>query len=177
MGVIGKWRAARERKRRAANYLRALLTPPDATDVAWLTTLTGDRAVAERELTFARRALGLIVAERDALDDRTASDVARALSDVIGRETRRAVVDTSLWTARRKAYTAAMTVRGQPEAPTVRFGRVLLEGAGVGHPSHAALAGAARFVQSTRTQANETLRAVFGEASLPEDVRPSAIRP
>lgn len=177
MGVIGEWRAARERKRRAANYLRALLTPPEATDVAWLTTLTGDRAVAERELTFARRALGLIVAERDALDDRTASDVARALSDVIDRETRSAVVDTSLWTARRKAYTTAMAVRGQPEAPTVRFGRVLLEGAGVAHPSDDALAGAAHFVQSTRAQANETLRSVFGEASLPEDVRPSAIRP
>ncbi len=177
MGVIGRWRAARERKRRAANYLRALLTPPDPTDVAWLTTLTGDRSVAVRELTFARRVIGLIVAERDALDDRTASDVARALSDVIDRDTRSAVVDTSLWTARRKAYTVAMAVRGHREAPTVRLGRVLLEGAGVAHPSDDALAGAAQFVQSTRAQANETLRAVFGEASLPEDVRPSAIRP
>ena len=177
MRWIRAWRVGRERKHRAKQYLHRFRTASEAIDFAWLTALTGDRAVAEREVTFARRALGVIVAERDALDDRTASDVARALSQVIDAEAERSAQLASLWSARRKAYSVAMTIRGHPEGPTIRLARVLLEGASVVNPTAEALATAGQFVQSTRTHANEALRAVFGEASLPDDIRPSAIRP
>ena len=176
MGLIGEWRAARERRRRADGYLRGLLSPPAAAEVDWLAGIVGDRSLAERELIFARRALGLIVAERDALDDRTAADVAHALADVVENEARRSSVVAAAWIARRRAYSDAMSVRGQAEAPTTRFARVLLAGGGVTTPSEEALGRAAHFMQSTRTQANEALRAAYGMASLPDDVRPSAIR-
>ncbi|MBL0172680.1 MAG: hypothetical protein IPP90_18625 [Gemmatimonadaceae bacterium] len=177
MGFIADWRAARERRRRADRFLHTLLTPPESADVDWLSALTVRRELAVRELTFARRALGLLVAERDALDDRTAADVAHALAPLIEAEARKSPDAGSAWAARRRAYSAAMTVRGQSDAPATRFARVLLEGAGLSEPAEEAVVRAAAFVQVTRSQANEALRAAFGVASLPEDVRPSAIRP
>jgi hypothetical protein len=176
MGLIGEWRAARERRRRADGYLRGLLSPPPTTDIDWLAAIAGDRTVAERELIFARRALGLVVAERDALDDRTAADVSHALTEVVASEARRSASVAAQWTARRRAYSEVLAVRGQAEAPVTRFARVLLAGAGVAEPSEEALGRAAHFIQSTRTHANEALRATYGMATLPDDVRPSAIR-
>lgn len=176
MGLIGEWRAARERQRQAECYLRGLRQSSDTADVDWLTMLTHDRELAERELGFARRAVGLIVAERDALDDRTASEVARAMNDVIDAERRRSASLANQWLARRKAYAAAMASRGHLEPPMARLGRVLLAGAGIENPSSDAVIKATAFVQAARAHANEALRAVFGAASLPEDVRPSAIR-
>lgn len=175
MGLIGEWRAARERRRRAEGYLRGLLVPPPSADVDWLAAIAGDRNIAERELIFARRALGLVVAERDALDDRTAADVSHALSAVVESEARLSSTAAE-WIARRRAYSVAMSVRGQVESPALRFARVLLMGAGVAEPGEEALARAAHFIQTTRTHANEALRAAYGMASLPDDVRPSAIR-
>ena len=176
MGLIGEWRASRERRNRAERYLfSGLLTAPEAVDVDWLASLIGDRARATEELVFARWAVSLIVAERDALDDQTAADVAHALNAVVDTETRRA--GGSAWGARWRAYSAALAVRGQPESPATRLGRVLLEGAGVAEPGAEALERAAQIIGSHRTRANESLRAVFGVASLPEDVRPSAMRP
>lgn len=177
MGFIGEWRASRARRRRAKGYLHDVLGSPESTDIEWLSGITGDVARAERELVFARRALALIVAERDALDDRTASEVAHVLAGVIETEARESAANGAEWTARRRTYTAAMAARGNIEAPATRLGRVLLEGAGVARPTGEVLERAAQFVLSTRTKANEALRAVFGVASLPEDVRPSAMRP
>ena len=177
MSLIGEWRASRERRQRAERYLSALLAPPDASDVDWLAGLTGNRDGAAQELAFARRAVGLIVAERDALDDRTASDVAHALTAVIDAEARRSPAAAPEWAARWRAYTAALAVRGQVEAPATRLGRVLLEGAGVGQPGTESVERAAQFIASHRARANEVLRSVFGVASLPDDIRPSALRP
>ena len=176
MGLLGDWRASRERRRRADRYLAGLLTPPDPADVDWLAALTGDRDRAVQELVFARRALGLIVAERDALDDQTAADVAHALSAVVDAEARRARSPGADWMARWRAYSAALAVRGQAEAPANRLGRVLLEGAGIVQPDEQALGLAAQFIGVHRARANEALRAAFGVASLPEDVRPSLLR-
>ena len=176
MGMLATWRAARDRRRRSAAYLDALLHAPDPADVAWLATLAGGSALAGRELVFARRAVGLIVAERDALDDRTASDVAHQLAVVVDREARETPDMGRAWAERWRAYTAALAVRGDAEAPATRLARVLLAGAGVPEPSADVLARATQFVIATRTRANEALRAVFGVASLPEDVRPSAMR-
>jgi hypothetical protein len=176
MGMLADWKATRDRRRRSASYLEALLHAPDPADVSWLSALCGQSDVARRELVFARRAVGLIVAERDALDDRTASDVAHQLAAVVDREARENAEMGRAWANRWRAYTAALAQRGEPESPAARLARVLLAGAGVAQPSTEALVRATQFVLATRTLTNEALRAVFGVASLPEDVRPSAMR-
>lgn len=176
MSLIAEWRASRERKRRADRYLAALLTPPSADEIGWLAGLSGSRPNAERELVFMRRAIGLIVAERDALDDRTASDVAHALSAITEAESRRSAEQGREWVSRWRSYSAAMALRGQPEAPATRLAKVMLEGATVLNPSADALDRAVQTVHSARGQANELLRDVFGVASLPDDVRPSALK-
>lgn len=179
MGMLGEWRAGRERRRRAASYLSALVASPatdDAAAGAWLSGVTGDAALAARELAFARRAVGLIVAERDALDDRTASDVAHGLAAVVAREARDAPEHGRAWAQRWRAYTATLAVRGDGEAPAARLARVMLAGAGVASPSTDDLVRATQYILAVRTRANESLRAAFGVASLPDDVRPSALR-
>jgi hypothetical protein len=176
MGMLAEWKATRERRRRSASYLEVLLHAPDPADVTWLAGLCGDAGVARRELVLARRAVGLIVAERDALDDRTASDVAHQLAAVVDREARKTPPMGRAWVERWRAYTVALAVRGEAEAPATRLARVLLAGAGVAEPATESLAHATHLILATRTRANEALRDVFGVASLPEDVRPSAMR-
>ncbi len=176
MGLWADWRAQRERSRRASTYLGRLLRAPEPVDVTWLASIGVPDAIAVREVTFAKRAIGLIVAERDALDDRTASDVAHQLAPVISRESRAAVDRGREWGERWRAYTAALAVRGNVETPATRLGRVLLAGAGIGAPSTEQLLRATQFVLNTRSEANVALRDVFGVATLPDDVRPSALR-
>ncbi len=142
----------------------------------WLASLAPNAQVAERELVFAQRAIGLIVAERDALDDRTASDVAHQLAAVLARETRTQPDLGRAWAERWRTYTATLAVRGDSESPAARLARVLLAGSAVTNPTTEQLVRATQFVLGVRTRANEALRAVFGVASLPEDVRPSALR-
>jgi len=153
-----------------------LLRTPEPVDVTWLVSIGVPESVARRELTFAKRAIGLIVAERDALDDRTASDVAHQLAPVISREAKGAVDRGREWGDRWRAFTAALAVRGNVEAPATRLARVLLAGAGVADPSSEQLLRAAQFVLDTRSAANVALRDVFGVATLPDDIRPSALR-
>jgi hypothetical protein len=152
-----------------------MLREPDAATVATLEAAAGP-AVARRELRFALLAIGLIVAERDALDDQTAADVSHQLQPELAAEARRDGEVGRLWPERWRAYSAALALRGSPEAPAVRLARVLLEGANVTQPSASQLEQMTRFVQDNRAALNEALRAVFGAASLPEDVRPSALK-
>ncbi len=176
MGMLGEWRATRERRRLAAAYLHALLAVSEPADRQWLTSVCGDASIAQRELAFARRALALIVAERDALDDRTASDVTHELSALTEQETRRDDGAGKAWATRWRAYTEALAVRGASEAPAVRLGRVMLGGSGIASPSPELLTRATQCIHAIRAKANESLRAAFGVASLPDDVRPSAMR-
>lgn len=176
MGLWSDWRAQRERSRRAAAYVGRLLPTPEHSDVAWLRSVGVTDLVANRELTFAKRAIGLIVAERDALDDRTASNVAHQLAPVISRELRNTPELGREWGERWRAYTAALAVRGSIESPPARLARVLLDGAGVAEPTAQSLARATQFVLDTRGAANVVLRDVFGVATLPDDIRPSALR-
>lgn len=143
--------------------------------LSWLAQLAGNREVAARELMFARRAVGLIVAERDALDDRTAADVAHQLAPVLVAEARRNARDGEAWVDRWRSYTATLALRGNPEPPAVRLARVLLGGAGVIAPDAAAVSQATHFIQETRSALNEQLQVAFGAVSLPDDVRPSAL--
>lgn len=176
MGIWSDWRAQRERSRRAATYLGQLLRTTEQADVAWFRAIGVPDEVANRELTFARWAIGLIVAERDALDDRTASDVAHQLAPVISRESRGTPELGREWGERWRAYTAALAVRGSVESPPARLARVLLAGAGVADPTAEQSARATQFVLDTRGAANVVLRDVFGVATLPDDIRPSALR-
>jgi hypothetical protein len=171
----GEWRASRERKLRAERYLGTVLRDPPEAELQWLQTLGVSNQRAVRELGFCRRAVGLIVAERDALDDRTAADVAHLLAPVMAGESRRDPEYGAAWPERWRAYAAALAVRGSAEAPAVRLARVMLAGLGMPEPTPEVLQHATRYVMETRSQCNESLRAAYGEATLPEDVKPSTL--
>lgn len=178
MSFLSDWRVARERRRRAAVYLGAITQHVPPADVEWLTRISPDQneRMASRELQFARRAVGLIVAERDALDDRTASDVAHQLATVISSEGRRDSVAGRAWSERWRAYTGALASRGSSESPAARLARVMLAGCGVEAPTQEQLVRGTQYILAVRSSANEALRTAYGSASLPEDVRPSAVR-
>jgi hypothetical protein len=176
MGFWAEWQASRARRQRVEVYLNHLLREPEPALLQWLSALGAGDDVARRELAFARRAIGLIVAERDALDDLTAADVAHQLAPVVAAEARQHAETGRLWVERWRPYTGALALRGNPESPAARLARVLLSGAGIDAPSTDVLQRATTYVQDTRGALNEQLRVAFGAASLPEDVRPSALR-
>ncbi len=176
MGILATLREQRRRQALAEQYLRSVLTEPAADDIAWLTGATGaSRELALIELAFSQKAIALIVAERDALDDRTAADVSHAIDAVVAREARvrRNVVEE--WHAHWREYADALAARGRAEPPLTRISRVLLRRSGVAEPLAEQLARAVRIVTGFRHGANDALRAAFGSASLPEDMAPSEL--
>ena len=179
MSILAEWKMGRDRRRRAMVYLASITKDVAPSDVEWLRAMSHSitESLALRELQFAKRALGLIVAERDALDDRTASDVAHQLASVINLEARRDTDAGRAWSERWRSYTGALAARGSSEAPAARLARVMLAATGTLAPDSPQLVRATQYILSVRSSANEALRAAFGAASLPEDVRPSAVRP
>lgn len=175
------WRDARARDARTEAYVASILEEPSPEDVGWLTAngTGGDADHARWELRYARRALGLVTAQRDALDDRTASDVAHALERAMEADTtvapdKRRIASRQLH-ARLRAYAEAMQVRAAPGTGW-HLGSALLEFAGRQGPAGdevIARAGdiAARYLE----ESNASLRDCFGTAALPEDVAPSAL--
>jgi hypothetical protein len=182
LSLFGAWRTSRVLKTRAAALVETLCREPASEDVAWLTErgTAGDADHARWELRYARRALGLLSAERDALDDRTASAVARALARALARDPHVApgklrVVERQL-NARLRAYGEALTNRGGAGSGW-HLGRALLQFAGRNEgapPEDVARAG--DLLSRYLGEANEALREQFGAASLPDDVAPSAVR-
>jgi hypothetical protein len=176
-----EWRMARERSRRAAAFLSALQQEPDEADVAWLAAVAtgGDLDHARWELRYARLALGVLTAQRDALDDRTGSDVVAALSEVLRRDTR---IDPDLLPLverhlndRLSGYREALTARGGAVGSGEKLGRVLLAFASDGARSAGSpLARAVELLAEYSASANGALRNVYGAAALPEDIAPSA---
>lgn len=161
-------------------FVGALAREPDQADVSWLAAhdRARDADHARWELRYARRALGLLVAERDALDDRTASLVGRALATELRADRnvapgKLAVAEQQL-NARLRVYSDALRQRGGGTTGA-RLGRALLEFAG--GPGYEADAGAVaqggELLARYLAEANEALRSAFGAAVLPEDVRPS----
>ena len=170
-------------RRTAALYVRTLLDEPDADDVSWLATAAtrGDADRARWELRYARRAAGLLSAERDALDDRTASAVARELGESWLKD-RNIAADKrhtaeQQFNARLRTLGDALTARSSPEPTSTRLGRALLFAAGQFAPPSADLDRAGRIVSGYLERANEALRKEFGTATLPENVAPSALPP
>ena len=179
MRLFATFRDDRTLLRRSAAFADSLMAEPADTDVAWLTekATRGDVDHARWELRYLRRALGILVAQRDALDDRTPSSVLRALVDRMERDRN---VDPELrelaerqFNARLSAYRDAFTSRGHG-TPGLRVAQNLLAFAGgpirSGDP---VVQRGAALVEETLTSANTLLRATFGEPELPEDVKPS----
>jgi hypothetical protein len=193
MPIFARWRAERDLRRRSVAYVATLLREPDDADARWLAEVAtrGDLDHARWELRYARRAVGLIVAQRDALDDRTGSSVGRALADAFERDPNvasdRLDVARHQFNARLGAYRDVLTSR-PPAARTTaparpagaqiptRLGQILLAFAGgpVG-PTAREVPRAGEIVTSYIDAAHDALREAFGAASLPEDVSPSAL--
>src|SRR5215207_4290118 len=141
MPFFARWRAERELQRKAAGFVGVLFQDPDQEDVAWLASSAarGDVDHAAWELRYARRALGLIAAQRDALDDRTASIVARQISEAfIGdRHIAAGMVETAerQFNARLSAYRDGLAAKAG--APTqIRMGQTLFAFAGGSFKRH-----------------------------------------
>src|SRR5438045_9224841 len=117
MALFKQWRAARQLQRKANQFVAAIIGEPDAADVAWLAKVAtrGDEDHSRWELRYAQRAIGLLVAQRDALDDRTGSHVARAMTEAFERDTnidrdRRPLAERQ-FNARLSAYRDALAAR------------------------------------------------------------------
>ena len=129
--MFARWRAGRELRKRADRYAAALLGDPSDADVAWLAEVAtrGDLDHARWELRYARRALGLLAAQRDALDDRTGSVVASAVAEAFQRDPAIAPemqeIAERQFNARLSAYGDVLASR--PGAPVaLRLGQMLL---------------------------------------------------
>jgi hypothetical protein len=180
MALFKEWRAARQLQRKADKFVAALVSEPGSDDVAWLAQVAtrGDEDHARWELRYARRAIGLLVAQRDALDDRTGSIVARAVTDAFDRDQRidrdRRELAERQFNARLSAYRDALGAR-VPDSG-VRLGQTLLAFSGGSFRDvDANVRRAGEVLSGYEKDANETLRAVFGTAALPEHVPPSAV--
>lgn len=178
--LFSDYRKARELQRKAEKYVAVLLAEPTPEDVTWLasTATKGDEDHARWELRYARRAVGQLVAQRDALDDRTASLVAQALTaafesdEHIDRD-RFGLVEQQ-FNARLSAYRDALGARGT-DAST-RLGQTLLAFSGGSFRDiDEKVRRASDIVGAFEREANDGLRSVFGVAALPEHIPPSAV--
>jgi hypothetical protein len=181
MRLFRSFRDDRALQRRSAAYAATLMQEPSTEDVDWLASQAtrGDRDHAIWELRYVRRALGILVAQRDALDDRTPSEVLRALADRMRKDPH---VDDDLrelaerqFNARLSAYRDAFTSRGHG-TPAMRVAQNLLAFAGgpIRANDPVVVRGAA-LVAEILGSAGDTLRETFGAAELPEDVAPSQV--
>lgn len=179
MRLFRSFRDNRAMLRRSAEYAAALMVEPTPPEVEWLSTdaTRGDTDHAQWELRYLRRALGILVAQRDALDDRTPSEVLRALLHRMHKDRN---VDGGLvdlaerqFNARLSAYRDAFTSRGHG-APVLRVAQNLL--AFSGGPIRAddpAVKRGTTVVSDYLLAANAALRESFGAVNLPEDIAPS----
>lgn len=185
MGFLSDWLERRDLRRRASEFVLGLEREPTTADVEWLARhgTDGDVDHAQWELRYARRALGLITARRDALDDRTPSLIARELTQSLASDPniardRRQVAERQ-FNARLRDYAAALE-RREPvdrEPSRARLGRVLLGFAGRSDAIPDAEVGrAGDLLAGYLLEANDSLREVFGAATLPEDVAPSELQ-
>jgi hypothetical protein len=175
-----EWREARALTRRASAYVGSIRAEPDEADTQWLAACAtnGDVDHARWELRYARRALGLIAAQRDALDDRTPSAVARELTASLAREplvdAAKLEVAERQFNQRLRAYSDVLGERRAGEPTAERLGRTLLGFAGgrtMPAPGDVSRAGA--LVSAYLAEGSASLQQVFGAAELPEHVPPS----
>ena len=175
-----QWREARALGRGASAYVASIRSEPAEADVHWLaeSATRGDVDHARWELRYARRALGLIAAQRDALDDRTPSAVARELTASLAREplvdAAKLEVAERQFNQRLRAYAGVLAERTGVEPTSARLGRTLLTFAGAGTTPRAAdVDRAGALVSAYLAEGSEALQRVFGAAELPDNVAPS----
>jgi len=181
VALLSQWRAERDLQRKAAGYVTALFVEPEEADAEWLAqnATRGDVDHARWELRYARRALGLIAAQRDALDDRTASIVAREIAEAHARDNNIAATMTETaerqFNARLSAYREGLEAKAGAPTP-IRMGQTLFAFAGGSfRRQDENIVRAGDLLAKYLAEANEALRASFGTAVLPENVPPSAL--
>lgn len=181
MRLFRSFRDDRTLLRRSAAFAQHLMSEPTAEQVEWLSTVAtrGDVDHARWELRYLRRAIGILVAQRDALDDRTPSEVLRALLHRMQKDVN---VDPALrdlaerqFDARLGAYRDAFTSRGHG-TPALRVAQNLLAFAGGPIRSDdPVVQRGEEIVTETIGVASDALRDTFGVVELPEDVSPSRL--
>jgi hypothetical protein len=179
---VSKWttqQIEREWERHASAYVSALMTEPEPAAVDRLAAIGDlDADHARWELRYVRRALGLLIAGRDALDDRTASLVGQALAKAVEHDPSAAPamrsVSATQFNARLRLYRDLMGRRGAARTPVAQLGEALVGFAG-GRPGNDQSAWAASWIAEELDRCNEALRQEFGAVDLPEDVAPSAL--
>jgi len=181
MTLFARWRSERDFQRKAQRFVERLLAEPSDDDVRWLAQAAthGDTDHSRWELRYARRSLGLITAQRDALDDRTGSMVARALADATANDPQVAhemhEIAERQFNARLSAYRDALAARAGA-ATAARLGQTLFAFAGGSFrqvDEHIVRGG--ELLGEYLAEANAALRDSFGKVSLPENVPPSAL--
>jgi hypothetical protein len=180
-GLFSKWRNEWRQRRQAVGYVAALRQEPPEDDVQWLvaTATNGDVDRARWELRYARAALGLLAAERDALDDRTPSLIAREIATALHSDPRIAAqmvkVAEEQFNTRLSAYRHAFNDRTSTTGVTERLGDALVRLADGAAPNAETRARASALAARLLDDANAALREHFGSAALPPDVRPSLL--
>ncbi|HVX38005.1 MAG TPA: hypothetical protein VHB25_00435 [Gemmatimonadaceae bacterium] len=181
MPLFARWRAERDLQRKATTYVASLFRDPDPADVQWLASAAtrGDVDHASWELRYARRALGLVAAQRDALDDRTASVVAREISEAMRKDSNIAadMLETAerQFNARLSAYRDGLAARAGAATAT-RMGQTLFAFAGGSfRREDENIIRAGELLATYLAEANAALRESFGAVALPENVPPSAL--
>jgi len=180
-GMLSGWLSEWRQRRQAVAYVAALRREPSEDDVQWLATAAtqGDLDRARWELRYARAALGLVAAERDALDDRTPSLIAREIAGALHADPRVAAqmvkVAEQQFNERLSSFRHALTDRAATSALTERLGDMLLRLSGTPAPNAEVRARASAIVARLLDEANSALREHFGSAVLPPDVRPSLL--
>ena len=181
MRLFGSFRDDRALLRKSATFASLLMDEPATSEVEWLSQVAtrGDVDHARWELRYLRRSVGILVAQRDALDDRTPSEVLRHLLHRMQKDPN---VDPALrelaerqFNARLGAYRDAFGARGHG-TPALRLAQNML--AFAGGPIRAddpVVRRGAEIVADTVTIASDALRESFGVVDLPEDVSPSRL--
>ena len=175
------WRAERRLRRKASQFVAAIFADPDESDVRWLAerATDGDLDRARWELRYARRALGLLSSQRDALDDRTGSAVAREVTTAMASDPHIGAGMTRLaerqFNSRLRGYADAIAARTLGRSAAGRLGQALLAHSEASLPFDDESVGrGGELLSRYSAEANEELRRLFGAASLPENVPPSA---
>ena len=181
MRLFGSFRDDRALLRKSAAFASVLMDEPATSEVEWLSQVAtrGDVDHARWELRYLRRSVGILVAQRDALDDRTPSEV---LHHLLNRMQKDPNVDPALrdlaerqFNARLGAYRDAFGSRGHG-TPALRVAQNLL--AFSGGPIRAddpVVKRGAEIVGEAMATARDALRQSFGVVELPEDVSPSRL--
>ena len=166
-----EWRAAHAMRRGTVAYVSSLMCEPAEVDVTWLCDrgTDGDADRAQWELRYAKRAMGVIVAQRDALDDRTASLVLRELVAAMKADRHVAASMVSAverqFNERLSAYRSMMALKGRGTGPADRLGQTLLMLSGATRVGADEAERAVQVMSAFELEANASLRRAFGEAT------------